>query len=279
MIISVIKDGLGNQLFMYACGYAAARKAHGKFILDATYLATSNLRRYELGMLKIRYDGLINISVSFPYVLKVAIRKLVHGLIKLVTKPYNEKITYEFDASVLALKSSYCLCGYWQSEKYFKEYRDEILPMLTPNYSTTKSFNSTLAKIQNTQSISVHVRRGVFIALGFCLDEKYYKNSIELMLKKVSKPIFYFFSDDIEYAKKHCLFEGLDVEIEFVSYEAINPIVEDFLLMKSCKHNIIANSSYSWWSAWANNNPEKIVLCPKREARDFFYPAEWIVVS
>lgn len=277
MIISNIQDGFGNQLFMYACGYAAARKQGGKFVLDATFLATSNLRNYELGGLNIRYSNLLNIPKRLPYFVKAVIRKLLQTMLSMITKSFKEKTTYEFDPSVLNLKGSYRLSGYWQSELYFKEYRSELLSMFTPNYSTTKSFNGVLEKIQRTESVSVHVRRGDFIALGWCLGKHYYMNAIKTILGKVSAPTFYVFSDDIEYAKE--MFEGFDVKIEFISYESLNSTIEDFLLMKSCKHNIIANSSYSWWGAWANDNPDKIVVCPPREARDFFYPVDWIVVK
>ena len=81
----------------------------------------------------------------------------------------------------------------------------------------------------------------------------------------------------MDYAKG--LFEGVDnAKIHFVKYEACNATIEDFLLMKSCLHNITANSSYSWWGAWANENNEKIVVCPKREPKDDFYPEEWIKI-
>ncbi len=277
MIISSIKDGFGNQLFMFACGYAAARKQGGGLVLDATNLATSNLRNYELGGLNLRYDHLLNIPKKWPWVVKIIIRKFLRIVLTIIAKLFTEKTTCEFDPSVLNLKGSYRLLGYWQSEKYFKEYRSELLPMFTPKYFTTKSFNDVLEKVQRTESVSVHVRRGDFIALGWCLGKHYYMNAIKTILGKVSQPTFYVFSDDIEYAKE--MFEGFDVKMEFVSYESINSTIEDFLLMKSCKHNIIANSSYSWWGAWANDNPDKIVVCPPRESRDFFYPADWIVAK
>lgn len=81
----------------------------------------------------------------------------------------------------------------------------------------------------------------------------------------------------MEYAKQ--LFaEFVSEQVVPVCYEGHNSTIEDFLLMKSCKHNIIANSSYGWWAAWANVHEDKIVVAPKRENRDDFYPEEWIQV-
>ena len=198
-------------------------------------------------------------------------------MMSLLFVDFREKDTYLLDMSLLHLSGNTRITGYWQSEKYFIDYREELLKMLTPTYAVTKSFESTLLAIKRSFSVSIHVRRGDFVSLGWCLDIAYYKKAIKLMSDKIQNPVFYVFSDDNEKAKN--LFEGIDARFNFVDYEAVNPTIEDFLLMKSCKHNIIANSSYSWWGAWANNNPDKIVLCPPREARDFFYPKEWIVVK
>lgn len=275
MIVTTITDGFGNQLFMYACGYAMARRHKEKLALDTTYLATSTLREYELGGLRVGYDKMYSINKSLPYFLKVVLRKVIHACMAFRLKQYRERQAWHYDGEFLQTNSSYRLRGYWQCEKYFKDYRSEILKMLSPSYEPTSSFKELLSKIRNSNSISVHVRRGDYVALGICLSDVYYKKAIRLMSEKVNAPEFYVFSDDIEYAKG--LFDGIEnAKINFVKYEARNATIEDFLLMKSCLHNITANSSYSWWGAWANENNEKIVVCPKRDSKDDFYPEEWI---
>lgn len=277
MIVSTITDGFGNQLFMYACGYAMAKCHKEKLALDTTYLATSNLREYELSGLRVEYDKMYSINKSLPYFLKVVLRKAIHACMAFRFKQYRERQAWHYDGALLQTTGSYRLRGYWQCEKYFKDYRSEILKMLSPSYEPTSSFKELLSKIRNSNSISVHVRRGDYVALGICLSDVYYKAAIRLMSEKVNAPEFYVFSDDIEYAKG--LFDGIaNANINFVSYEACNSTIEDFLLMKSCLHNITANSSYSWWGAWANENNEKIVVCPKREPKDDFYPEEWIEI-
>ena len=141
----------------------------------------------------------------------------------------------------------------------------------------TDSFCELHNKILSTNSVAVHVRRGDYVDLGICLGESYYRESVNFLCKELQSPTFYIFSDDIEYAKKLCAFVR-DADVVPVVYDAHNSTIEDFLLMKSCKHNIIANSSYSWWAAWANVHENKIVVAPKRENKDDFYPEEWIQV-
>lgn len=229
------------------------------------------------GGLRVEYDRMYSINKSLPYFLKVVLRKAIHACMSLRFKQYRERQAWRYDGELLQATGSCRLRGYWQCEKYFKDYRNEILKMLSPVYEPTASFYELLSKIRNSNSISVHVRRGDYVALGICLSDVYYKAAIRLMSEKVDTPEFYVFSDDMEYAKG--LFEGVDnAEIHFVKYEARNATIEDFLLMKSCLHNITANSSYSWWGAWANENKEKIVVCPKREPKDDFYPEEWIKI-
>ena len=278
MVVAEIESGFGNQLFNYACAYALARRLEAKLILDSMLLSTNTLRNYELGALNLQYDKLLSIPKGWPYLLKVLVRRLCRFVLALCSRRYVEKKAYIFDESLLSLRGNWRLHGYWQSEKYFKTYRDEILAMLTPTYSMTHSFCKLHNEILSTNSVAVHVRRGDYVELGICLGESYYRDSVSFLCKELQSPTFYIFSDDIEYAKKLCAFVR-DADVVPVVYDAHNSTIEDFLLMKSCKHNIIANSSYSWWAAWANVHEDKIVVAPKRENKDDFYPEEWIQVS
>lgn len=259
-VVTTIKDGFGNQLFMYACGYAAAKERDAKLVLDATELASSNLRRLEITKMKIKYDILIDIPVCLPNLVKYLYRHFLHILMKLFIRIYKERITYEFDENVLSNKGTVRLYGYWQSEQYFKKYRKELLVMFSPRYNTTESFNKLMKEIERTNSVSIHVRRGDFVSLRCCLSKSYYLNAIRYILSHVREPHFFVFSDDNDYSAE--MFKDLKLDMNIVRYSAIDSTIEDFLLMKSCKHNILANSSYSWWGAWANENNEKIVVCP-----------------
>ncbi len=124
-------------------------------------------------------------------------------------------------------------------------------------------------KIDASKSISVHIRRGDYANdkvtntyFGTCPLE-YYKQAMDYMRSKVNNPIFYFFSDDIEWVKKEF---NEDENFVFIS----NPKLQDYeelILMSQCSHNIIANSSFSWWGAWLNDNPAKLVVAPKKWMR------------
>ena len=277
MIISEIKDGFGNQLFMYACGYALSKQKGTKLILDSTILDTNNIRDYELGGLNIKYYLHLSIPQFLPYVFKRIIGKVIRLILSSVCKQKKETSTTKVNKEIYEINGNIRLIGYWQSEKYFKDYKDEIISMLTPNYKTSETFNKLKSNIKESESVSLHIRRGDFVALGWCLDKNYYKKAIDYVVLRTKKPTFYIFSDDINYAKE--FLEDFNINKVYITYDAIKPTIEDFILMTNCKHNIIANSTYSWRGGYANSNPDKIVCCPPREARDFFYPQDWVVIS
>lgn len=136
------------------------------------------------------------------------------------------------------------LIGYFQSEKYFKHCEDLIRSYLTPK-SAIFNFSDTT---------SIHVRRGDYISLGKCfkiLDMKYYEKAID----KTNTKNYMVFSDDIDWCKKHF------TDNNFIFVEGNSPEV-DLAMMSCCEHNIIANSSFSWWGAWLNKNVNKKIIAP-----------------
>jgi hypothetical protein len=118
-----------------------------------------------------------------------------------------------------------------------------------------------LKDINTTNSVSIHVRRGDYANhpnIGI-LDISYYQKAVIYMTKYIENPIFYIFSNDIEWCKENFMFIDKKIIIDKTNNE-----IEDMILMKNCNHNIIANSSFSWWGAWLNNNDNKIVIAPKK---------------
>lgn len=276
MLITTIHGGFGNQLFMYACGYALSRKKGAKLMLDISYLRTQTLRNYELGGLRVKCDRIFDTKSLHFYALKVMARKLTHALFRLTHTYCKERTTYVFDHSLMAAaKKDTFLYGYWQTEKYFNDYREEILPMLEPNYVLSEDCANLIQRMrEDAQSVAVHVRRGDYVGLGICLEKDYYEQAVAHMLKQMPDARFFVFSDDRHYAQE--LFKGLGVDFEMVSYHAVNPTLDDFFVMKACRHDIIANSSYSWWAAWANDTPQKVVVCPHQDHPNDFYPSSWV---
>lgn len=274
MVITKISDGLGNQLFMYACGYAIAKILKKPLSLDLSYLDNSSLRKYELDKLNIKYEFIFTTRKLKHYPLRVAYRKLYHTWLRIRGFLFfKEKQTYTYNPDIEQLKDKTYLYGYWQTEKYFKDYRSDILKMFTPNYPLSTGCKEYIEKVQQCNSIAIHVRRGDYVNLGICLDQSYYHQAILKMEERIETPQYFIFSDDIEYAKQ--FFKEENGYFTYVQYQSENATIEDLFIMKSCKHIVMANSSYSWWAAWLNDNPDKIVIHPNDHQSDDFYPSNW----
>lgn len=161
--------------------------------------------------------------------------------------------------------------GFWQSEKYFNHCKDEVrnqfkfLPF-------DESENIILSrKMTSENSVAIHLRKGAdylqsdLMGKGLC-PVSYYQDAIEHIRRSVENPVFYVFTDNPEWVKTNLP----DFEYTLVDWNPVSgkKSFRDMQLMSCAKHNIIANSTYSWWGAWLNPNPNKIVIAPKK----FFNP-------
>ena len=175
--------------------------------------------------------------------------------------------------------------GFWQSDKYFLKYESEIRKDFSfPSFTDRVNIN-LLSEIINSNSVSIHIRRGDYIQMNSAIEShplcsiKYYQSAISKIKEIIEKPKFYFFSDDIEWVKNQ--FFSVENAI-FVNHNKGKDSYKDMQLMANCKHNIIANSSFSWWGAWLNPNPKKIVIAPKNWFKDTsidtsdLIPSTWI---
>ena len=261
MIITKIKGGLGNQLFQYAVGRAAALHHKAPLKFDTTIFETYKLHNgYRLDQFAIQAEiaaenEIINLK-GRSNVLFSALRKA--GLVK--RKSYfKEKRSSYFDASVFKNNFVY-LDGYWQNELYFSDIRELLLKELSPNSSMNDLGCAYLDSIKKSNSVSLHVRRGDYLNSKNInvLDVDYYLKAVDYIRKIIEKPTFYIFSDDLDWCKSSLLFLDDCVYVEGTQTE-----IDDLKLMSFCQHNIIANSSFSWWGAWLNENPNKTVIAPK----------------
>lgn len=263
MIITKLKGGLGNQMFQYAIGRHLAYKNRTELKLDISGFKSYKLRKYGLGCFNIVEDFTNNLDVkifNFKRKLNVSSKLNKNTL-------YTEKVKSKFDPEVLKCKGNIYLAGYWQSEKYFKDIEDIVRQDLTLKCPLMGK-NKTIAKqIDGCNSISLHVRRGDYISspsvneiLGVCQPEYYYR-AVKYITKKIRKPVFFVFSDEIGWAKKNL---KLPYPVIYVDHDGSGKDYEDLALMASCKHNIIVNSTFSWWGAWLNSNKNKIVVAPRK---------------
>ena len=261
MIITKLKGGLGNQLFQYAVGRALALHNKLPLKLDLTVFENYKLHNgYRLDQFAIQAgiateNEIINLKGG-NNVLFSALRKA--GLFK--RKSYfKEKRSSYFDARVFKNNFVY-LDGYWQNELYFSNIREVLLRELSPINSMNDLGCDYLEPINKSNSVSLHVRRGDYLNLKNInvLDVDYYMKAVEYIRKNVEKPTFFIFSDDLDWCKKSLGFLDGCIYVDRTQTE-----IDDLKLMSFCRHNIIANSSFSWWGAWLNQNPKKTVIAPK----------------
>lgn len=289
MIIVKLVGGLGNQLFQYAFGRALAEKFQTELKLDTTDLQYSKNRDYALSPFRIKesFASLEEIK-AMGFRRRSLISKLMIKLrqrVKIGKSGYYKEKRYEFDPEDLDLSDHCYVDGFWQSEKYFidiedtirKEYRFKSLP--------DRENQKLLDDIQANDSVSLHIRRGDYIThqdvnrvFGVCTDS-YYQSAISEMNRRLKSPHYYVFSDDIPWVQKAFKIES-DHTIVTINNSNAH---EDLRLMIHCKHNIVANSSFSWWGGWLNPNPDKTVIAPspwfqtKRNESDLI-PDGWLIL-
>jgi hypothetical protein len=258
MVVSVLLGGLGNQMFQCASAYALASKLDSQMAFDISVLKHDTKRDFALGPFNIPAT-LIETEIE-----KLSwFRKLLIGIPSNI-KNYNEHSDFIYDPEFLNLKDPIRLNGYWQNPKYFESVQDEIVKLFQFNlFGSAKDWEIKIE--ESKESVSLHVRRGDYVndqhtntVHGNC-SMGYYQEALEILKNQLSENFTTFiFSDDPEWCQSN---------FDFIENKVIMPIigdVEDMTLMSRCKHNIIANSSFSWWGAYLNRNENKQVIAPKK---------------
>lgn len=273
MKIIKILGGLGNQMFQYAFYLAVKKECPTEQILIDLHCFNGYKLHYGFELSKI-YNNLQATPAKWQDVAKVAY-------------PYPNFKTWKYGKHILPRRTTmfvenkfmkyeeYCIpstigksCyydGYWQNEKYFKNITDEIRKTFQfPPFDTE---NQKIAQqLQSCISVSMHVRRGDYLTdplfKGTC-QILYYKKAIKYIEDKAAPKLFCIFSNDIEWCKKEITPLISSAKVIFVTWNKGHNSFRDMQLMSTCKHNIIANSSFSWWGAWLNHNKDKIVIAPK----------------
>jgi len=246
MITIRVSGGLGNQMFQYAFGRAKALKNKSEFRIF-----------FEHGKSSAKRDFLLeNFNIKSETAEKL---KIKDKLFKITEEEYT------FSQKMYDISDGYFV-GIWQSEKYFKDFENEIRADFVLKNDLSVKASEIKNVIASTNSASIHVRRG-----DYALDERvnkkhglvpleYYARATAYTTGKIVSPKFFVFSDDIAWAKANL---SLPPSAVFVSGNGISEC-EEMVLMSLCKHNIIANSTFSWWGAWLNQNKNKIVIAPEK---------------
>jgi hypothetical protein len=261
MIIIRLKGGLGNQLFQYSAGRQLSIKQNVPLKFDFSFLdaePTNYTKRYlELDKFN------INIETASEKEIKIIRRQRWRNIF--VPTWIKERETDCYDKFSRAGKNCY-LDGYFQSEKYFINISEQIRNELIFRDSLLNEDWAEKKYIKFSNSVSLHFRRSDYVSNlnanqvhGVCSMD-YYQKAIRMIVEKVENPQFFIFSDDIQWVMQNF---KTDYPSVFVEKKDEN-LHSDFQLMSLCKHNIIANSSYSWWAAWLNKNENKIVIAPEK---------------
>lgn len=265
MVIVQLTGGLGNQLFQCAAGKSLALANRTSLKFDVDFFHRQDARHLDLKYFIFDLDVASDTEVSRLQPRGVLEKMFQRTLPAYKRKSYREPY-FHFDRNFFNAGQDVYLKGNWQSEKYFSRFDDQIRKDLIVKEEFVTDVKKMAEKFRMQSSVAVHVRRGDYLhpkTLEYhgILPKDYYNKAIEAMADKVSQPIFYFFSDDINWVQQNI---NLNYPHRFISGIETKSAIEDFYLMQSCQNNIIANSSFSWWAGWLNGNANKLVIAPKK---------------
>ena len=256
--------GLGNQIFQYCFGRSLSLSTKRSFVLDTRPLEKNARFPFGLGHFNITREVLGGLLP--PQRKGQRLKYFLYGQLGLLPELIVERGLAFNNRLSLPNKDVY-LDGYWQSERYFSDVAETIredLRIITP----PSPENAThLAAIATCPAVSLHVRRGDYLTPkhqayhGSCSMD-YYAKALEFVASRMTaEPIIYVFSDEPEWARDNLT---LPFQKRVMAHNDSANSYEDMRLMSACRHHIIANSTFSWWGAWLNPSPDKIVVAPQR---------------
>lgn len=274
-----LTGGLGNQMFIYAfCLELRARGLHASLFRHRASKKYGyqgyelkklfNVREYEtfnaklFGLYLSVYFILIRL---FSKLTKKKIRTKMLSWIGIVDRTVEDNFIY-YPGIFSSVENNELYSGTWQSEHYFQNVKSKVRQTYIFNEKLiSQKTKNVLNLINNSESVSIHIRRGDYLNSSYIdgfsniCSLEYYERAISLIKEKINNLRFFVFSDDQDWVRKNLLIENA----EYITHNVEKDSWQDMYLMSKCKHNIIANSSFSWWGAWLNENKEKIVIAPK----------------
>ena len=302
MIKIFLLGGLGNQMFEYAFARSLALRKGTELQLATRRFFRNDVngRVYRLNKLNLPNDikimsGFQEFITRKKFNFAKKIFKYTHNRILrdfytdnaiLLCEPENydkyipEFMRYDFGGENIII------LGYFQTQKYFSDCDTQIKKELKVSTPPSEKNAAMIKELESCESVCVHVRRGDYLTENFVnvCDYQYYDRAIKYILDKVKSPVFYFFSnthEDIEWLKNNWKFP--DANIKYIDFN--NPDYEELRLMYSCKHFVIANSSFSWWGSYLSSNPGKIICAPSKwiderpiEETNIFM-SDWKIIS
>ncbi|NHC12722.1 alpha-1,2-fucosyltransferase [Motilibacter deserti] len=280
MIVTRLMGGLGNQMFQYAAGLRLAHRRGVPLRIDTSWFDSAEGR----GSATPRTYALDCFAVTSPRWRLARLRHTRWGRRAGLLPPVLREKSFAFDPGVLDAPDGVVLEGYWQSEDYFADAAQIVrreLTFCTPPSSRTREL---LEEVRSRESVSLHVRRGDYVTSratndfhGTCSPD-YYAAAVARVASAVPDPHYYVFSDDPQWCKDNLV---LDAPTTYVDHNPPERGAEDLRLMAACRHHVLANSSFSWWGAWLEDDASHVVVAPRTWFRDpsidtgDLVPARW----
>jgi len=275
MIVVRLWGGLGNQLFQYAAGKALALRNKTDLKIDLSLLENQSKgplepqREFDLKVFNITPIFASQTEIKFynPPVKSIFDKINAKWLnLRFPSRTYLEK-HFHFDSNFNILPNNTCIVGNWQSPKYFQNFEEELKKEIAFREDLIEYSKKLATEINESNSVCINVRRSDYIThpeysriLGF-RGLEYLLPAVEKIKDMVDNPSFFIFSDDIKWCK-----EVLQPKIggRIIDHSHKGWKFGNYLqLVSLCKHQIIPNSTFGWWGAWLNNNPNKIIIAPK----------------
>jgi len=268
MIVARLIGGLGNQMFQYAAARGLAINNNTSLKLDLSWFTAPDSRKYLLDNFNIKAEIATKEEIqTFTGKHDSPSRKTLWLLSRpLCDKKVFREPCFDFCGKFFKQKQQTYLKGNWQSPLYFRHIEHLLREEFTAGKPLSPSNQTFASEIRSRNAVSLHIRRGDYITNEQAqkyhgnLGMDYYMHAVELISSRTANPHFFVFSDDIDWARENIV---LDYPTTFIKGGNETNCHEEMHLMSICKHNITANSTFSWWGAWLNNNADKMVIAPK----------------
>lgn len=298
MIIVKLWGGMCNQMFQYAFGYALSKIYDDELYFDTEFY--QNQPSY-VGKRAVIGNSEFNLS-------KMSLCSRPNFVVPFENKYINHLIRYNGGCSCNVFRKGHILIekyhkyydtvpffkgrvnyydGYWQTSKYFEQFRKGIINEFTPNPIVLAKVNEWKESVGSDNCVAVHIRRGDYLnainqkslkdgnVIG---DLNYYTKAMDYILEHIDNPTFCFFSDDINWCKDN--FSGKYNKTIFVENRGKEAAILDLFSIAKCEHGIMSPSTFSWWGNWLRlNNESSIVICSKGDiGNELFVCQGWIVM-
>ncbi len=287
-LIVRLSNNIGNQMFMYAAGYAVAKKMKRNFYFDkiSSYKSYKNIYKFSLDRFnltekpvetKYLFCGLSG-YLKRKFLKKIDIFKLNKNFL-LEKKDLNKITFYDKNLFISNYAKTVYMEGYFESEKYFSDFKDEIKKQFIPKQVEKFDNNKYLSKIKKTESVSLCIRQNRFSEkygkINVTDNEKsnkfvsdqvdYIKDAVSYFKSRLNNPVFYLWSNNLKN-----LDNKLNIkDLIFINNEDIQDDIErmhcDLFLMKNCKHFAVIPSAFNWWGCWLSNYEDGIILRPSNK--------------